>query len=254
MNIKWKALIMLNFFVSIATSGCFPVSGSGNVVPEERTLPPFHSVLLEGRGEVYISEGAQTPLKIESDDNIIPIIYTTVEDGVLKIGLKSPVFIITKLKITISMPEYKSISLAGSGKAFVQFQTKQKSTELSIPGSGEMKVRSSCEDLKIHLGGSGNLSLEGDADTASVLISGSGNVWLSGKGKSMKAKIGGSGNINAESFLVSECDALINGSGNCFINVTDSLKASIAGSGTIRYLGNPRTESSISGSGVIKPK
>jgi hypothetical protein len=48
-------------------------------------------------------------------------------------------------------------------------------------------------------------------------------------------------------------DVSIAGSGNAAVSAEDSLRASVSGSGDIRYNGNPpHVESSVAGSGSVK--
>jgi hypothetical protein len=71
----------------------------------------------------------------------------------------------------------------------------------------------------------------------------------------MTCTINGAGNIDAFNFIVLKCTALINGVGNCEINVLKELIASITGTGNIIFDGNPQTvSSSITGMGKIAKK
>jgi len=59
-------------------------------------------------------------------------------------------------------------------------------------------------------------------------------------------------NREAENAEVRAADIKISGSGNCTIKALETLKARVAGSGDVRYSGDPRVDTSISGSGTVK--
>jgi hypothetical protein len=93
-------------------------------------------------------------------------------------------------------------------------------------------------------------------DFAFVTIEGSGNVKSSAAAttQSLNCNITGSGDIDLLKISSQNADCTITGSGDISVAVSNSLKASIVGSGDIKYLGNPPIlNTSITGSGnVIK--
>jgi len=66
------------------------------------------------------------------------------------------------------------------------------------------------------------------------------------------ASISGSGDINAFDMNTKEASISIKGSGDCKVNVSDTLTSEIAGSGDVYCRGNPRISSTIKGSGSLK--
>jgi hypothetical protein len=89
------------------------------------------------------------------------------------------------------------------------------------------------ESLTITLSGSGNLTGSGTAGSLDVTLSGSGNAWFTG-------------------LVADDVHAVLSGSGNIFVTASKSLDASVPGSGTIVYAGNPHeVTKSVTGSGVV---
>ncbi|MEO0341281.1 MAG: DUF2807 domain-containing protein [Bacteroidota bacterium] len=128
--------------------------------------------------------------------------------------------------------------------------------KIGVSGSGNVKGDSkftNLGDLQINVSGSGNINFECDAKAVATRISGSGNVTLMGSGSSISSTISGSGNMNAGSLEVKEANVRVSGSGNITIFATESLEASVSGSGDVRYKGRPeRLRSKSSGSGSIR--
>lgn len=64
--------------------------GSGNVISETRTVEPFHSVELNGIGTLSVTQDGSPEVKLEAEDNILPVIRTRVENGILIIEYDAP--------------------------------------------------------------------------------------------------------------------------------------------------------------------
>jgi hypothetical protein len=193
------------------------VVGSDRISSEYRSPAPFRGIRIQNFGNVFVTQEQTQSLKIEADDNIIKDVITTVENGVLSVGLRGKSYSNITLHVYASMPTIEKLLIDGAGNIVV-----------------EKPITST--DITASINGTGNLSLKGVANYLTCTIN-------------------GAGNINAFDFLVNKCTALINGTGNCELNVSRELTASITGTGKIIYDGNPATlNSSISGSGKIVKK
>ncbi|OGU16960.1 MAG: hypothetical protein A2X61_10650 [Ignavibacteria bacterium GWB2_35_12] len=189
------------------------IKGTKNIIYEYRILPDFHSIDFDGSGNLFITQGQNDTLIIETDDNIAPLIQTTVSNNKLYINPTKSICP-TSLNILATMKEIKYLNLAGSG---------------NITSSDTLKL----EDVEIEIDGSGNINLYGAANK-------------------ITAGLDGSGNIELMDLLTDSAYVVINGSGNIRINASKYLKAIINGSGNIYYKGNPDIkETQINGSGNI---
>ena len=122
--------------------------------------------------------------------------------------------------------------LAGSGNILGDGPFETSSIRMSILGSGNITMEVYCENVDAEIPGSGNISISGQSDISDAHISGSGNIMA----------------FNLES---RSCEVSITGSGNCDVNVTETLDVHISGSGSVRYKGNPTVNSTITGSGSV---
>ena len=139
-----------------------------------------------------------------------------------------------KIDVYITIKNLEGLNLSGSGK---------------VIGDSKFEV----EDLDLSVSGSGDLELDVFAKNIDSGISGSGSIELSGVSGYHKVSISGSGKLAAEDMEVEEYKIHISGSGACRINVTKEIEASISGSGSVSYKGNPdRVHSSSSGSCKIR--
>ena len=103
------------------------------------------------------------------------------------------------------------------------------------------------------LSGSGNGSVTGiQARNLTVTLSGSGVATTSGTATRLHATLSGSGDLRLGSLIAEDVVALISGSGDIYPTASNSLDASVPGSGAILYGGNlQKVARSITGSGEI---
>ena len=216
------------------------IKGDGQVKKETRQVSDFTSVSTHGAMDVEISYGNSNSITVEADENLLPYIETSVDNGRLTIqpkmnaNLKSR----SKMVVYISMTKINFLKLSGSGNINGKGDfTSDSQTEMSISGSGNINLNfDKFQDLDLSISGSGNLTLKGnDVNT-------------------INAKISGSGNIDCSETKSNDVDAKINGSGNVKVYAQNSIDAKIAGSGNVFYKGDAdKISRKVIGSGrVIK--
>ena len=213
-------LMSFNMYAQIWKS----VKGNGNLKNETRQVSEFTSLSARGPMDVQIDYGNSNSIKIEADENLLPYIETTVENGKLIIEPKINFHLKSRSKIVVyvSMTKIKELQLSGSG---------------NINGSGAF---TSDDETEIGVSGSGNIKLNSvNFKNLAVNISGSGNIQLkAGSANDLKASVSGSGNIDCSGVTSENADVKISGSGNTSVNVNKSLSANISGSGNVFYKGS----------------
>src|SRR4051812_25644578 len=77
------------------------VDGSGKAISESKTVGSFTKIREDGAANLYVKVGPSTSVKVEGDDNIVPMVKCTVEDGTLVIKTKGNFHPKTKLLVTV---------------------------------------------------------------------------------------------------------------------------------------------------------
>ncbi|PSL50227.1 putative autotransporter adhesin-like protein [Chitinophaga niastensis] len=214
------------------------VNGNGHVIKEDRQVPAFHRLKVEGSMDVYLSQGPAKAAVIEAEDNITPLIEILEEDGRL----------IVRQKRNTSISTHKDI---------IVYLTTPDVDDISLSGSGDVKLTdkfNAKDDLKLRLSGSGNIKGEINAPHVKADIAGSGNMELKGETKDVNLSIAGSGNFEAEDLLAENVTVSIAGSGDADVHASVKLDAKIMGSGDVKYKGTPQISSSVMGSGSVQKK
>jgi hypothetical protein len=220
--------------VSLKAVASSAVRGNGVRRTETRDLSGFTGIAMAVPGQLELRLGSAEGLTIEADENLLPLIETTVSRGVLHIRPKRGEDIDpTVLRIVVQARQVELLSLAGSGS--------MSADALKSPS------------LKVDVSGSGSVSLQrAEVEELSVSMAGSGSANLAGRARTLRVSVAGSGNVAAASLQAEEAKVSMAGSGLATVSARTSLKASIAGSGTVRYHGDPKVDRSIAGSGEIQ--
>jgi hypothetical protein len=191
------------------------VKGSGVARSENReTKSDFTGVRDEGAANVYIKVGSARSVKVEGDDNIVPLVTTKVSDGVLIIKTRKSFKPKKKLLVTVTMPSLENVQLDGSANITAQ-----------------------------------NVN----ANKLEVGLDGAGNLTLSGRANSVEATLNGAGNIKLLDLNAADVSATVDGAGDIDVWATASLKAEVNGVGNINYKGSPKVSKQVDGVGHIGP-
>ncbi len=212
------------------------VQGSGNVKKQVRELAHFTGVSLSLPATMELRIGNTESVTIETDDNLLPLIDTVIENGTLKIRptKRNSILHTRSMKIVVVAKEVERLSLGGSGSIDADALRGKK--------------------LSFDLGGSGSIRLKGvEGDAVAINLGGSGN-FKSGGGKagSLSVSIGGSGDVDMGLVQTNDTSVSLAGSGTALVWANSGLSVTIAGSGDVNYYGDPKVSRSVVGSGTTK--
>lgn len=207
-------------FITLLTVTLFACQSESGMITQNRSLPVFSSVVLNGLGTVRLRFSETQEVRVNADASIIDLYETEVVGDTLYIGYRKG-FSFTYLKalknlnnceVDITAPELISLELNGSGLI------------ISNPFYyNELDIR----------------------------LSGSGRIETSGAAEELFIDCNGSGRVIARDLISKKIRIVLTGAGLAEINAEDEIEASLTGSGKIIYWGNPAVTKTVSGSGDI---
>jgi len=228
--------ICIGFFL-FTSCGWRTVRGNGDLTTDDRSHTDFKGVKTAGAFDLYVTQGSSYDVKIEAEENLMEYIVTEVNDHVLVVKVKSGINLRPRkdIKIFVTAPAFRQLSIAGSGDIVAEEELRSDATvSFSIAGSGDISVRSVY------------------APGVKVKIAGSGNVKISGETRSAEYRIAGSGDIKCPDLKAENAEVHIAGSGGVWLFASQSLDVHIAGGGDVYYKGNPlNVKKKIAGSGNL---
>jgi len=191
------------------------VAGSGVAASEQRAVGAFEQVASDGSFAVEVEVGPAASVRVEADDNIIPLITTEVSGDTLEISSRRSFTSARPITVYVATPRLVGVD---------------------HDGSGSVRVR----------------GISGERFAAA--LDGSGSVQLAGRSDSLTASLDGSGSLAAAGLLAADVTVALSGSGEVQVHASERLVVSIDGSGSVRLAGGAKEiVTNISGSGDVAP-
>lgn len=177
------------------------VTGSGNAVAEKRDLSDFKAVEVGGVFQVEIVAQKEFSVEIEADDNLLPLIKTEVDGGVLKIETEKRVSTKNPIRVRISAPNIENLQASGASKISL---ANLKNSSLTLDSSGASKISVAGE--------TGNLTID----------------------------VSGASNIDAENLKAENANVDASGASHISLFVSNELNADLSGASKVTYSGSPK--------------
>jgi hypothetical protein len=210
-------------------------------------LPEFKSIYVNSNYTVYLKQTNKQEVSVEALTEIYELTTIKVENGVLMINVErkpdnpnksiwakiDDIKLKPNMKLMVSMKNISELQVNSSGKIISENSIASDYLSLAVAGSGSIDLDIKGNNVKTEVSGSGNISLKGYATSNDVSMSGSGSV---------------------SSYLceIENSKIKMSGSGNCELNVTNSLEAIVQGSGVLKHKGNTKNVmKKIYGSGSV---
>jgi len=268
-KVFFLSLILISMTVS-ATGQM--ITGTGETVKQVRETASFNAISNPTSADIIVEQGEKAMIVVKTDKALIDHVITKVENNTLTIKINRNYRKIDVIEIIVTVPDLNSVVINGSGDFVFSGVFSTDALMLNLNGSGDLNGKLKANKVKIDVRGSGDVDLVGINDELSLHMTGSGDVrvrklqlnkctvdmtgsgdlQLEGSVSLLVAKLSGSGDMGAYDLKAAKVDIVGNGSGDMTVSVSDYLKASLNGSGSIFYRGNPaKVKVSEKGSGKI---
>lgn len=213
-----KALLFI-VALTISTVACHgmkgQVTGSGNRQVQTRDVPAFTSIRTEGAFEIDVVSQKERSLEIEADDNLLPLISTTVSNNILYIKSSRNLSTREGVRIKIGVPDLQALTAYGAGNIEVS-KLKNNSFEIDVNGAPTVEV-------------------SGDTGT-------------------LKIEANGAGKIDAHRLNASEATVSANGVAKVSLHARDKLDVTVSGPSHVTYDGDPMLTKHVNGPGTVEKK
>lgn len=191
------------------------VVGSGNRKTEVRQVSDFTAIELGGAIEATVTVGDKPSITLDADDNILPLVLTKSEGGVLRIYTEGSTSAKNPIKATVLVPKLHRVDISGA-------------SEVSISGL-------TTDQFYADLSGASTLVALGEAASVEIEASGASKADLGGV-KSKTASINGSG---ASTIVLAS---------------PDKIMGQLSGASTLNHSGNPNVAIATSGASTVKQR
>ena len=213
---------------STACVGGFGVRGSGHVVREQRTVAAFSGIEAHGGVHVTLETGPQA-VEVETDDNLIGLFETRVEDGRLKLEFQDFSHVWSaEVTVRVSTPEITYLSASGGSDIRAELSPVQ-ALELSASGGAVVRANGiQVSTLTASGSGGSRLQLAGSTGDLQLKMSGGTRVKAA-KLTAQSVKVSGSGGCTADVRAMGSIRGSL--SGGCGIHLSGGASSRVKTSG-----------------------
>jgi hypothetical protein len=214
---QWFCILLVIGLIGLScnkddgNAGC--LTGNGDLVTADYTFPNFTTLDARIAGNVYLSQGSTSSLRIESHKNVLDELQVTVVDDIMIMKFDRCLEDIEPFDVYLTIPEFDHLLFAGA--------------------------------VNLHAQNAWNL------DELTIVADGAIEMNLLGRVDVLTITLAGAADINAYPMDTKECYLAIAGAANVEVSVSDILHVTISGTGTVRYKGDPVVTSNISGTGEV---
>lgn len=209
-----------------------PVTGSGDVVRENRVLPHFDALKLSTNARVVIRQGERDRVEVQAEGNVTPLIDAYVEGGTLTVE-DNRRYTSSRAEVVITSRSLNSIATSGSVAVLAE--------GLKLPA------------LSLRMGGSSVVSLRGaSVAKLSAALGGSSALKVSGTAGAFTCDLGGSATVEASGLEGGAVSVAAGGSSQATVWAKQSLALSLGGSSGVNYYAAVAPSLATSGSATVK--
>lgn len=205
---------------SVYTCTAKQIRGNGKLVNEARTVGTFSGVQISDRLQGWLQLGPHA-LTLTVDENLLPLIETSVRGGVLEIGNPDP-----------------TTTLAPSPGARIDI-TAPRLERIAALGSASLRGTSAGTTMALETSGAGLLELALTVDTAlTATASGASRIQLTGTAPKVELIASGAANLVSE---LPSPDIAVTASGTAKVRVraNGKLRITASGAASVTVIGDP---------------
>ncbi|MCF8303223.1 MAG: DUF2807 domain-containing protein [Bacteroidales bacterium] len=210
---------MLVVSLLIGGTATFAQNGDKEVVTIERRVAFFNQIDVGGAFTVFITQGDEISVKVETDKNLQDKVITEVENNTLTIGSKS-LHNPTELTIYITFTELERLDAHGAS---------------TLKGDSPIKG----EEFELIASGASNVNMVLEVEELNSEVAGTAYVELDGTAKTHEAEVSGASTLNALNLVTQETEINVSGVAHAKVTARERLEGETAGSATLTYYDEP---------------
>lgn len=199
------------------------VSGNGHVTKVNRPVESFDGIKASSGINVYLFQGDEEKVVVESDDNILDCIKTEVKGSTLHCYIDCNIHFSSKMNVYVNYKMLNKIDASSGSDVFGETVIKTGTLNIGVSSGADVKV-------------------DVDAEKVYCEVSSGSDATITGKASHFQGNASSGADIKAEDMKVATCDVSASSAGDIRITVTESIEANASSGGDITYFGNPERE------------
>ncbi|HPS13568.1 MAG TPA: head GIN domain-containing protein [Prolixibacteraceae bacterium] len=206
------------------------VHGNGNVTKETRQVKGFDGIKASAGIDVYLFQGNEEKVVVESDENLHDCIITEVKGSTLHCYIDCNVRSSKVMKVYVNYKMLNKINASSGSDVLGETLLKTDNLDVEVSSGADVKV-------------------EVDAQTVHCDVSSGSDALLKGKADHFQGSASSGADLKADELVVNSCEADASSAGDIKITVKKQIRASASSGGDVTYFGNPENENINESSG-----
>lgn len=197
------------------------VKGNGNVITEERTVSESFNTIKASEGlAVILTQSNTESITVEADENLMDLIVTEIEDGVLKIHTRENIGKSKSKKIMVNVKALSRIT-STSGSSVSSTNTIS-SNQISLKSTSGSRLKIDINATEVNCKSTSGSSMS-----------------LSGKTDRVIAEATSGSRIKAEDLIAESGEIKATSGASASVNTSEKLIAKANSGASIKYYGDP---------------
>ena len=186
-----------------------------------RSMKPFHAINISSEidAELVLSKEEKVEIALQGAETGQMI--TEVEDGVLKVRMRTGSYKDATLKVKIHFADINAIEATGRASVWSYEDIYTEKMDMKLYNGGAVRLGMYCDTLTVNISQGSVLTLRGKGGTADI-------------------KVNTNGTFNGYEFPCTDVNVTASSTGKAKVSATGSLVANASTGGFIGYVGDPK--------------
>ncbi len=217
-----RSTLLASAALLFSTSACAAIHGSGVIRAEARPVTAFSELEVSGGLEVTVRRGDTPSVRVEADDNLLPLVRTEVKGDrlVVRTTAREGLSPTRPIQVAVTVPRLKALAASGGVELDLEAPTEPR---FSVEASGGVELRA--------------LSL----DVETLTVSASGGVQLELAGRAGQAVWDASGGVDVKAPKLLARTVTLDASGGCELDLSasEAVTGDVSGGVDVTIHGDP---------------
>lgn len=261
---KFKILLGLSFLLLTSTTIFSQLRLKGNkiVTTQNREVSNFNIIEVSADVDVYLSQGNQNTVSVETDENLQNAVSILVDNNTLRINFSDKISKSKKMNVHVTVTEDLQI-ISAYKNANIYADTRLILRKLTINAfeNADFKVKIDADDFYINgfkntnlnfdvfsknmeakINDACKLKLAGEIDSLKTEIKNNGILIVKGKGSLVEIKARNNGTFKGDNFKIENAFIDANSRTNITVNVKEIIKLSLSEKAELNIYNEPVVE------------
>ncbi|MDP3352324.1 MAG: DUF2807 domain-containing protein [Flavobacteriaceae bacterium] len=261
---KYKFYIGLSILVltSVNIFSQSKLRGNKIVTTQNREVSNFNNIEVSDDVDVYLSQGNNNTVAVETDENLQSAIRVQVDNNTLRINFSDKISKSKKRNVYVTVNEdLHTISAYKNANIYADTRLILRKLTINAFENADFKVKIDADDFKINgfkntdltidvfsknivakISDACELKLEGEIDSLKTEIKNNSVLIAKGKGSLIEIEARNNGTFNGENFKIENAFIDANSRTDITVNVKESVKLSLSNKAEVNIYNNPVVE------------